>query len=32
MPNTLYHQIKEFIEDAFINDNNLIIEEYPFYE
>jgi len=32
IPNTLYYQIKEFIEDAFINDYNLIIGEFPFYE
>lgn len=31
IPNKLYHSIKEFIQDAFIYDFNLIIEEFPFY-
>jgi len=31
IPNYLYHQIKVFIEDAFIYDFNLIIEEFQFY-
>jgi len=31
IPNTLYHSIKEFIQDAFVNDYNLIIEEFNFY-
>lgn len=32
IPNALYHSIKVFIEDAFIHDYNLIIEEFPFYK
>lgn len=31
IPNNLYHSIKVFIEDAFIHDYNLIIEEFAFY-
>jgi hypothetical protein len=31
IPNNLYHSIKVFIEDAFIHDYNLIIEEFQFY-
>ena len=32
IPNKLYHSIKEFIQDAFIYDFNLIIEEFRFYD
>ena len=32
IPNNLYHSIKVFIEDAFIHDYNLIIEEFQFYD
>ena len=31
IPNQLYNTIKVFIEDAFIHDYNLIIEEFNFY-
>ena len=31
IPNKLYHSIKEFIQDAFVYDFNLIIEEFSFY-
>jgi hypothetical protein len=31
IPNKLYFDIKEFIEDAFVYDYNLIIEEFNFY-
>lgn len=31
IPNHLYHSIKEFIQDAFVYDYNLIIEEFDFY-
>ena len=31
IPNRMYHQIKEFIQDAFVHDYNLIIEEFNFY-
>jgi len=31
IPNKLYHSIKEFIQDAFVYDFNLIIEEFNFY-
>ena len=31
IPNKLYHSIKEFIQDAFVYDYNLIIEEFNFY-
>jgi hypothetical protein len=31
IPNKLYHSIKEFIQDAFVFDFNLIIEEFTFY-
>jgi hypothetical protein len=31
IPNKLYHSIKEFIQDAFVYDFNLIIEEFDFY-
>ena len=31
IPNQLYNSIKVFIEDAFIHDYNLIIEEFNFY-
>ena len=31
MPNKLFYSIKEFIQDAFVYDYNLIIEEFPFY-
>ena len=31
IPNRLYHSIKEFIQDAFVYDYNLIIEEFNFY-
>ena len=31
IPNQLYQSLKEFIQDAFIYDYNLIIEEYNFY-
>ena len=31
IPNKLYHSIKEFIQDAFVYDYNLIIEEFPYY-
>lgn len=31
IPNQLYHSIKEFIQDAFVYDYNLIIEEFEFY-
>jgi len=31
IPNELYFDIKEFIEDAFVYDYNLIIEEFDFY-
>jgi hypothetical protein len=31
IPNKLYHDIKEFIQDAFVYDYNLIIEEFNFY-
>jgi hypothetical protein len=31
IPNKLYYDIKEFIEDAFVYDYNLIIEEFNFY-
>jgi type III secretion system FlhB-like substrate exporter len=30
IPNQLYHSIKEFIQDAFVYDYNLIIEEFNF--
>ena len=29
--NGLYHRIKEFVQDAFVYDFNLIIEEFNFY-
>jgi hypothetical protein len=32
IPNKLYHSIKEFIQDAFVYDFNLIIEEFNFYK
>jgi len=32
IPNQLYHSIKEFIQDAFVYDYNLIIEEFNFYK
>jgi len=32
IPNLLYNTIKVFIEDAFIYDYNLIIEEFDFYD
>lgn len=31
IPNHLYYSIKEFIQDAFVYDYNLIIEEFEFY-
>lgn len=31
IPNKLYYDIKEFIQDAFVYDYNLIIEEFNFY-
>ena len=31
IPNKLYYDIKEFIQDAFVYDYNLIIEEFDFY-
>ena len=31
IPNKLYHSIKEFIQDAFVYDFNLIIDEFDFY-
>ena len=31
IPNKLYDIIKEFIQDAFVYDYNLIIEEFPFF-
>jgi len=31
IPNKLIFSIKEFIQDAFVYDYNLIIEEFPFY-
>ena len=31
IPNQLYQSLKEFIQDAFIYDYNLIIEEFNFY-
>ena len=32
IPNRMYQLIKEFIQDAFIYDYNLIIEEFSFYQ
>ena len=32
IPNKLYHAIKETIQDAFVYDYNLIIEEFNFYQ
>lgn len=31
IPNKLYHSIKEHIQDAFVNDYNMITEEFDFY-
>lgn len=31
IPHGLYYSIKEFIQDAFVYDFNLIIEEFDFY-
>lgn len=31
IPNRLYLEIREYIQDALVYDYNLIIEEYPFY-
>ena len=31
IPNKLYLEIREYIQDALVYDFNLIIEEYPFY-
>jgi hypothetical protein len=31
IPNRMYQLIKEFIQDAFVYDYNLIIEEFSFY-
>ena len=32
LPNFLYRDIKKFVEEAFIYDFNLIIEEFDFYQ